>query len=443
MKKQMPILLMLCCALFCGVRAEAQSSVGLIAHWDMNGSANDVSGNGHNGNAQNVTPAMGSDGVMGDAYYFNGVNSYISIPYSPALNVTNYSVCAVVKVMGFYSGTCHTNIIFNRGTTGSTGTGAYELYFSDAPAGVTCTTPYDTLADCFLSGACASGASLSPASMSSFNYTPHIVENEWYKVVATFNDTVYKIYVNGVLMNSAYIMTPGTLMGASLDSASIGYSTHDAPIGYSDAFKGVIDDIKIYNRAITDSEVAHLGDTCGMITAQPVDTNVAIGGNISYTVSTTISGAVYQWQQDGGTGYVNLTNSGPYSGVSTNVLTISGVTSAVVGDHYRCLVSNTWGCSDTSAQTLLTIGSTGVNDLNVSDYILVYPNPASNNVTVSLPGAAANSAFRLTDATGRTLINDRLFDKTSGIDISGLSSGIYFLAIQYEGHTVYKKIIKG
>ena len=44
---------------------------GPIAHWDMNGSAADVSGGGHNGHAVNVTPAAGSDGIMGHGYYFN------------------------------------------------------------------------------------------------------------------------------------------------------------------------------------------------------------------------------------------------------------------------------------------------------------------------------------------------------------------------------------
>src|SRR5271166_6226023 len=108
MKKYL-LLLVFICGIITGY---AQSTVGLIAHWNMNGSTNDVSGNGHNGNGNNITPAAGEGGVANTAYYFNGYSSYITIPYSPAFNLTQYSICAKVNVMGFYNGICDGNIIF-------------------------------------------------------------------------------------------------------------------------------------------------------------------------------------------------------------------------------------------------------------------------------------------------------------------------------------------
>ena len=44
-----------------------QSTAGQIAHWDFNGSANDVSGNGHNGHLNNVVPAVGISGLPNSA----------------------------------------------------------------------------------------------------------------------------------------------------------------------------------------------------------------------------------------------------------------------------------------------------------------------------------------------------------------------------------------
>jgi hypothetical protein len=51
------------------VKGFAQDTVGLIAHWDMNGTVNDVSGHGHNGTANHLILDTGMDGVYGHAYY--------------------------------------------------------------------------------------------------------------------------------------------------------------------------------------------------------------------------------------------------------------------------------------------------------------------------------------------------------------------------------------
>lgn len=47
--------------------SRAQSTVGLIAHWDLNSGTTDVSGHGHNGNPSNVIPAAGMDGEWATA----------------------------------------------------------------------------------------------------------------------------------------------------------------------------------------------------------------------------------------------------------------------------------------------------------------------------------------------------------------------------------------
>ena len=246
----------------------AWSQTGLIAHWNMNGNTNDSSGNGHNGHGNNLTPAIGKDGVMGHAWYFNGVNSSITIPYSPALNVNSYTIAATIKVQGFYSGPCLENIIFTRGTT-NVSSGIYHLQFNDFPAGATCSSAPDTAIECFVTVACSNTASLG-GSWPSYNYTPHVAENVWYNVVGTFNDTVFKIYVNNVLMSTITSSTPGVPIGTSTDSASIGYDTYQAGAGDTYAFKGVIDDIKLFNRALSDSEAVHLTTEVDIVNAKEI-----------------------------------------------------------------------------------------------------------------------------------------------------------------------------
>ena len=236
--------------MFGTISGYSQSSVGLVAHWDMNGSANDVSGNGHNGTLHNVVSDTGQTGMVNTAYYFDGVSSYISIPASPAFNISQYSICAKVKVQGFYSGNCQGNVIFERGNALGHTPGSYALAFDDNQADSNCAA-MDTTQDIFYGG-----DPLVPAYSISAYYTPTIIENQWYNVVVTLNDTVFKTYINGVLKVSYPVTSPGGFIGTSTDSASIGANIYGITSGeYQFYFKGSIDDIMLYNRVLTDSEV--------------------------------------------------------------------------------------------------------------------------------------------------------------------------------------------
>lgn len=120
------------------------------------------------------------------------------------------------------------------------------------------------------------------------------------------------------------------------------------------------------------------------ITNNPLNVNTCSGSTVSYTVTTTGVAPVYQWQVNTGSGFVDLTNTAPYSGVSTSTLTITGVTAGMQGNQYRCIVSN--GCTSpiTSAAATISVGSVAV----------VNTDPVSRTIC---PGV--NTSFAVT-ATG-------------------------------------------
>ena len=241
--------------MFSALSSQCQS--GLIAHWDMNGSANDISGNGNNGTGNNVTPAVGEDGIMGHAYYFNGNNSSISVPYSSNFNVSNFTIAANVKVMGYYSGICQANTIFTRG--GDThAVGSYCLAFDDNHIDSNCSN-FDSTKDVFF----CSAYNLVPSSYYASVYSPSISDNIWYNIVATFNDTVYKLYINNVLVNTSSCATPGLPIGTSSNGIAIGYDLFGTA-SYPYPFNGIIDDIKLFNRVLSDTEIVHLNDSTGI-----------------------------------------------------------------------------------------------------------------------------------------------------------------------------------
>ena len=92
------------------------------------------------------------------------------------------------------------------------------------------------------------------------------------------------------------------------------------------------------------------GGTPPSITQQPQPTNVCAGATAKFSVTASGTDPLsYQWQ----TNSVNLSNGGDFSGVTSNVVTVSPV-SASDAANYRCIVANASG-SATSSVAALTV----------------------------------------------------------------------------------------
>lgn len=429
------ILLAVC--LFSTVNLLAQGSTGLIAHWDMNGTVSDVSGNGHNGHATSILPTTDRFGFANKAYYFNGSTSVVTAPYMADLNLTNYSLCAIIKVSGFYDGYCQGSFVVCRGR--NLQPGSYSIQFTDNfYDGGDCNAT-DSSAQVFAATAGTTGSGVSGLYL--WQYTPHIATGTWYRVVATWDGTQYKIWVNGQLKSTVPNLVTGSSIGSSADSLAIGkhiFSTSSEIF----PFHGVIDDVRIYDRVLNDSETIHYGDTCGVITLQPSSTSKLTGGTAVFTAKSSIVGVAYQWQQDIGTGYINLSASGAYSGVTTPTLTVAGVTTALNAAHYRCVVANTWGCADTTAYAVLTVSGVGVNDVVTNEMVSVFPNPVQDKITISLPLHVSNATIEVVDQLGQVVVRQTFSGTSYTTGINELPSGMYTVRVKGNDFVVYKKIVK-
>lgn len=62
-----------------------------------------------------------------------------------------------------------------------------------------------------------------------------------------------------------------------------------------------------------------------------------------------------------------------------------------------------------------------------------YPNPATDHVTIDLVEVDRNGAWRLHDRTGRSLMEGRISQRTSTIDIEALAPGLYLLEVLHSG----------
>ena len=160
------------------------------------------------------------------------------------------------------------------------------------------------------------------------------------------------------------------------------------------------------------------------ITSQPTDVTVPLNGTGMFSTTTSITSPTYQWQMDNGTGYMDLTNAGQFSGVDTDMLTVSNVTLGQNNTLFRCIVTENSNCSDTTDVAVLTVeDNTGLYDLN-KNIFNVYPNPTSNSFTISSDNLI-NSEFKIIDSQGREVLTGTMNGQEHTIDISKLSNGVY------------------
>jgi hypothetical protein len=81
-----------------------------------------------------------------------------------------------------------------------------------------------------------------------------------------------------------------------------------------------------------------------------------------------------------------------------------------------------------------------VNELTAHNDIVIYPNPAKNELSVAVAGKAVNSVLFF-DVTGRA--QKSVTFTNAGFDISSLSDGVYFIQITTQNGPVTKRFVKG
>ena len=99
------------------------------------------------------------------------------------------------------------------------------------------------------------------------------------------------------------------------------------------------------------------------ISSQPSNANICTGGNVNFSIVST-GVEKFQWQEDNGGGFTNISNGGIYSGTTTETLTITGATGVMDGYDYRCILSN--GCDQTLNSNSVNLNLNNVTDISTT-----------------------------------------------------------------------------
>ena len=213
---------------------------GLVGYWPFNGNANDESGNGNNGTVNGAIFTSDRFGNGNSAYNFNGNNDFIQI-INPILPIANSS-----RTISAW---------FNL-----TPTPEYNDWYSILSYG-------NNISDGFLNDI------LIQKTLADINFNEFMcisnpifdLSNNWHNIIITYDSSNLlnvKIYLDSLLLQTNITNYHGiTSLNTQLTNLYFGKSNVMYNSYYN--FNGSIDDIGIWNRALTQEEITGLYNTLG------------------------------------------------------------------------------------------------------------------------------------------------------------------------------------
>jgi microcystin-dependent protein len=320
---------------------------GLVGWWGFNGNAQDASGNGNHGTVNGATLTTDRFGNQNGAYSFDGVSNSISIPHSNSIAITGNVSISVWKKSNGNTGNYET-FVNKRGGNGEWN---YSLSASHYFGGGGCPQEVNKY---------ASGRRNYGGSQYEIKYTDYLVSNDlniWTNVIVSIDTDTVKFYVNGNLVGNSCFGNIFTIPSIDIQ-APLTFGSCNC--GLAEWFHGKLDDIGIWNRALSPQEITELynAQSCQVnVTSQPQNQSTSPSRNVTFSLSSSDSNSTYQWQTDMGFGFQNLTNAGQYSGVTTSSITVSNTSLQNNNQLFRCIVSTTQCGRDTSDVVTLSVNS--------------------------------------------------------------------------------------
>ncbi len=276
---------------------------GLVGWWPFNGNAIDESINTNDGVVNGATLTTDRFGNVNKAYGFDGLNDLINFP-SIATNIIQNNL-TISLWLNNTDNLDHQTVFLRQGAN-FTKTWILKMDNSNEIRVYNENSSY------------------------TFYTNPTTLFGTWYNLVVQISQNNIKIYINSVLIHTSSITLP---LSWTNDLIYLGNSngTGNQPYPYY----GKLDDIGIWNRALTQQEI----------------TNLYNGANV------------------------------------------------------------------------------GINEFSNTNLYSVYPNPASNKLTINANEQIIGLPYSIVDNTGKVLISDKLISVNTIVNIENLAAGIYMLQI--------------
>jgi hypothetical protein len=172
------------------------------------------------------------------------------------------------------------------------------------------------------------------------------------------------------------------------------------------------------------------------IILQPQDSTIHENTDAAFYVAGS-QALSYQWQSGIAGVFTNISDGGVFSGTNTATLRVTTAPLSMDGLSFRCILTDSSNCSDTSFIAVLHVTSTTGLDQAERAGQRLYPNPSSTTVTIT---GEVPRAITLSDALGRILTRQ---EGRRYFDISRFPAGVYFVTFFYENEkAIVNRLVK-
>ncbi|MDB4738750.1 hypothetical protein OAF76_03365, partial [Flavobacteriaceae bacterium] len=258
---------------------------GLVAWYPFYGNAYDESGNGNNGTVNGSTLNADRNNNQNSSYSFDGSDDFISIGNDSSLNPSGsltFSSWFNLSDLDY-----NNNSILGRNSNNS-GTDGYGYN-------------YGVLIDSN-DGSSKLRVGIgqqSNGSITDIDHIRNINANEWIHYAITYDESKIRVYINGTLVQSTNLSRSGGNHQNDFETFIGKYRPQSSGVSVANQlFRGKLDDIGIWNRTLTSSEIFQL--YTGVIdTVSPIVTmshnaspTTTINNGDSITVTATFSEAM-------------------------------------------------------------------------------------------------------------------------------------------------------
>jgi hypothetical protein len=247
---------------------------GLVGWWPFNGNANDESGNGNHGTVNGATLTTDRDGKPNSAYSFDGKSNNITVKENPGFESNILSVSFWIRVSNLSPNGRIRSDLISKGVSQSMG--GYQWVTQLEKLG-------NIRTNLFLNNG-----------EKTFNSIATLQSYNWVYITRVWDGNISLVYINSVL-DQSNILANGLLKSGD-GNLYFGGCTF-----WNQFYNGYLDDIAIYNRALTQQEITSLYNSCSNPNATIIpqgNTTFCQGGFVNLNASTGAN-YTYQWYNNG------------------------------------------------------------------------------------------------------------------------------------------------
>ena len=374
---------------------------GLVGYWPFNGNANDESGNGNNGILYN-SPELSGDRYnnANSSYLLDGIDDWINTP-SALLQLSNAHSISIwwlttdstKALQTIFNSNPHTleNFAFHYS---SQGIAPYGLSFG-------------------LGNGQSGGGSWNVMHPDDGQIVTPSTNSNWHNTVWIKDDLLnWKFYFDGQLL---YNYTAAINIGSQLADIRFGAENNGFPTGGAN-FKGKLDDIGIWNRALTADEVLALYNGCNV-------SPLAVSGNVTptqftqetYTYPNT-AGSTYNW---------TVTNGVIVSGQGSNSIDVMWANTGI--GSVSVVETNASNCTGDIVNYDVVVIPTNIEEL--SNAMILYPNPATIELNLQTTSDLIGTDLFVFDALGKQILKQQILSTSTIINTSSFAAGNYVVKV--------------